>query len=184
MNYKWWFCICRFKFLTCEKVLWQITHLYWWAPECITFWCCFKVVFLPNEASHWSHLKGLTPLWVTIWFLSVEWSLKRFPHLSQGNGFSPVCVRRCWFRLDELLKVLWQNLHVNGLKPVCVLMCFLISAGEYATWSHSLQACFFSNFFFPFTVCFRFLTGVFSSFLKLAALMFAMVPVVFTSTQD
>ena len=44
-------------------------------------------------------------------------------HISQENGFSPVCVRIWFFKWDLLKNADPQTPQENGLSPVCVLMC-------------------------------------------------------------
>lgn len=49
--------------------------------------------------------------------LSMLEKRKRWPQISQGYGFSPVCVRRCRFILGRLVKLFPQISHMNGFSP-------------------------------------------------------------------
>jgi hypothetical protein len=45
------------------------------------------------------------------------------PHKSHENGLSPLCDRRCTFRVLESKNVKKQTLQVNGLSPECTRLC-------------------------------------------------------------
>ncbi len=49
--------------------------------------------------------------------LSMLEKRKRWPQISQGYGFSPVCVRRCRFMLGRLVKLFPQISQMNGFSP-------------------------------------------------------------------
>lgn len=54
----------------------------------------------------------------SLWALSMLEKRKRCPQISQGYGFSPVCVRRWRFMLGRLVKLLPQISQMNGFSPV------------------------------------------------------------------
>ena len=45
-----------------------------------------------------------------------------FPHTSQENGFSPVCVRTCWSMLPFWANRLPHSEHAKGFSPLWALM--------------------------------------------------------------
>lgn len=49
--------------------------------------------------------------------------LKSFPHCAHLYGFSPVWMRRCWFKIVRCLKFRPQYTHPYGFSFVCILKC-------------------------------------------------------------
>lgn len=60
---------------------------------------------------------------VFLWVLSAELCLNAWPHESQMNGFSPVCMRRCELKSFDWEKAFEQNWQTYGFSPVCVRLC-------------------------------------------------------------
>jgi hypothetical protein len=55
--------------------------------------------------------------------VSADVSQKDFSHNEQLNGFSPVCILECAFRLLGCAKDFGQRVQLNGFSPVCILEC-------------------------------------------------------------
>ena len=60
-------------------------------------------------------------------FFKLELTENADPHISQENGFSPVCVRMWVFKVELTEKADPQTSQENGFSPVCVCMSLSIS---------------------------------------------------------
>ena len=60
-------------------------------------------------------------------------------NLEQGNGFSPVWILSCYFKVPHWLKTLSHLVHANGLSHVWVLSCFFEALLSLNALSHLEQ---------------------------------------------
>ena len=90
--------------------------LTWLLLVCVRMWF-LKQPRWANHTPHTSHLNGFSPLWLRKCFFKLLSSEKHDPHKSHGNGFS--------WRFILLLRA-QRNSHKSHLKygfsPVCVRM--------------------------------------------------------------
>ena len=74
-----------------------------------------------------------------MWFFKRLDHRKAAPHLSQGYGFSPVCLVMWDLRWLDWLKAALHRLHEKGFSPVWILLCFFSSETVTKRASHSEQ---------------------------------------------
>ena len=105
-----WVPMCFFRWLFCEKVLSQVSHLKRFSPVCILVWLS-KLPLVINFFSHIWHLKGFSPVCILVCLNNALLQANLFPHIWHENGFSPVGVRMCMVRPRLVVVVMLQILH-------------------------------------------------------------------------
>ena len=83
----------------------------------------FRFDNLLKALSHWTHLKGFSPVWIIIWFLRFPFWWNPLPHTSQRKVFSWLWVLRCVLSVDERLKDLPHVTHLCGFFSVWMILC-------------------------------------------------------------
>ena len=94
----------------------HVANSFFFFPLTVSFWCTFRCLFFSSERANLR------------------------PHLSQANGFSPVCVRMWVVRWSDLVNLLMQIWQRKGLSPVCLLICLVSSSDRLNLESQYWQA--------------------------------------------
>ena len=115
---------CLLKLQDDENVFEHISHVNGFSPVWVRL-CTFKFDKLVHSFPHVSHLKtGLSPLWISLCLFKLLDTENVFEHISHVNGFSPVWVWLWTLRFDKLLHSLPQIPHLKtGLSPLWIRVC-------------------------------------------------------------
>lgn len=65
----------------------------------------------------------------------------QYEHIEHTYGFSPVCIRSCALRDDDVLVVKGQTMQLYGFSPVCLRACRSKSDARCVTYAHCEQLC-------------------------------------------
>ncbi len=87
---------------------------------------CGSRAFWLKDFGHWSHLNGLSPVWVRVCVTTCDRCLKRLPQILHSWFFSFKWTCLLWAVIDLFReKLLLHSLHVYYLTPLCSSMCRL-----------------------------------------------------------
>ena len=86
--------------------------------------CVFKVPFCLKDLSHTSHVKGFSPVWVYSWVFSLLELMNDLSHSLHWIGFSFIWLHECRLSLPLLLNALWHSKQVKCFSPPGVMICY------------------------------------------------------------
>ena len=95
-----------------------------WLLFCMSSLMLFQIATLVENLVTLSTCKWLFSCVCPSMLLQSSKSWNALSNLEQGNGFSPVWILSCYFKVPLWLKTLSHLVHANAFSPVCVLQCF------------------------------------------------------------
>ena len=117
---------CGFLMCHSVKMLIHTLHKKMVSHQCVFAGGFFNVEWCENADPHTAQENGFSPVCVRMCLFKLERFENADPHTSQENGFSPVCVRVCLFKFICCENADAQISHENSFSPVCVSMFFQI----------------------------------------------------------
>lgn len=119
-----WHCRCTATLESERIVLILIKHNIQghYSLECVR-WCLIQSWRWVNFLSQTLHVYGFSPVCVRRWFFRVLIAVNRIGQKSQAYGRSPVWMRRCLTRELDVVKADPHWSHMNGWSPEWVRWC-------------------------------------------------------------
>ena len=101
--------------------------------------------------SHFVHVNGFSPVWVLSCTFKLHTCEKLLSHFVHLNGFSPVWVLSCFFKLLEFEKLMshFEHWNWNGFSLVWVLSCLFKALETEKLLTHFPHLNYFSLMFGP-----------------------------------
>lgn len=123
-----WFVKCSFL----VKDFPHISHLKKNQQSVFEIFSCDKlklrdqILTLKKENIEIGYLKGVSFVWLLMWFARCSFLVYFFPQMVQWWGVSPVCHITWFMKCSFLVKDFLQISHLWGVSPVCFLTWFTI----------------------------------------------------------